>query len=82
MIARYGLGGSGNCSKGEIIMDKETCRDACTKLNLPEIEILGESKCYKDSTGNCLQNDQPTEGASLICRITEIDFGKYIQKYF
>ena len=81
ILVRYSLGGSGYCSIGEIIMDEETCRDACKTLNLPVNEILGESKCYKDSSGNCFQNYRPTEGSSMICKITEKDSGKYGQKY-
>ena len=82
MLDQYSLEESGKCSKGELIIDEKTCRDACIRLNIPQGEILGESKCYKNSTGKCLQNGHPTEGSSMICKITEKDFGKYRQKYW
>ena len=60
--------GSGVCSEGSQITDETTCREACTMLNLPQGEILGDSLCYKDGQGNCYQNGRQGSGASMICK--------------
>ena len=58
------------------ITDESTCIKACMRLNVPLKEILGNYKCYKDSQGNCYQNGQNGDGASLICKMPAIQKGK------
>merc|ERR1712136_369940 len=63
--------GSGGCSEGTQIADEKTCREACTFLNLPLGQILGNYKCYKDGQGNCYQNGRQGPEASMICKASE-----------
>lgn len=63
--------GSGDCSEGTQIKDEKTCKEACTFLNLPLGEILGNFGCYKDGQGNCYQNGRQGSGASMICKTSE-----------
>jgi len=67
----FGVKGTGTCSDGEVIMDKETCETACRKLNIPQKTLLGNFKCYKDGQGFCYQDGQNGGGASIICRKSE-----------
>jgi len=64
----FGVKGTGTCSDGEVIMDKETCETACKELNLQQKTLLGNHKCYKDGQGNCYQNGENGGGASIICQ--------------
>ena len=63
--------GSRTCSEGTEIMDEMSCRKACRSLMIPEEEILGNHKCYKDEEGFCYQNGHQHSGASLICRTSK-----------
>ena len=69
--------GSGVCSEGTQITDGKTCREACTMLNLPQGEILGNNFCYKDGQGNCYQNGHQGSGASMICKASEELSGRF-----
>jgi len=60
--------GSLRCAMGKAIMDEKTCKEACKALNVPQIQILGDHLCYKDSQGKCYQNGENGAGASLICK--------------
>ena len=67
-----GVKGSGVCSEGTQITDETTCREACRTLNIPQAEILGYNKCYKDRHGKCYQNGHQGSGASMICKKSAI----------
>ena len=69
--------GSGTCSEGSAIMDEKTCREACRSLNIPQEEILGNYKCFKDEFGDCYQNGRQHSGASMICKASEQKAGKF-----
>ena len=53
-------------------MDESTCREACQALNIPQVEIYGHNKCYKDRHGRCYQNGYQGSGASMLCKKSEI----------
>ena len=53
---------------GEAIMDEKTCREACSAMGSPQIQILGDNLCYIDFQGNCNQNGKNGAGATLICK--------------
>ena len=67
-----GVKGSGVCSEGTQITDETTCREACRTLNIPQAEILGYNKCYKDRHEKCYQNGHQGSGASMICKKSEM----------
>jgi len=67
-----GVKGSGVCPEGTQITDETTCREACRTLNIPQAEILGYNKCYKDRHEKCYQNGHQGSGASMICKKSEI----------
>ena len=71
-----GQKGSGGCSEGTQIADEKTCREACTFLNFPLGQILGNYKCYKDGQGNCYQNGRQGPGSSMICKASEKNSGR------
>jgi len=67
--------GSGVCSEGTPIMDATACREACGTLDIPQREIYGFNKCYKETKHRherCYQNGQPGSGARMICIKSEL----------
>ena len=71
-----GVKGTGLCSEGELILDRSTCKKACKILKVPEKQILGDFKCYKDRHGNCYQNGHNGDGAFMICKKSDLSKGK------
>jgi hypothetical protein len=70
------LGNKGDkgCPGGVSIKNEILCRDACTKLGLPQKIIITGYVCYKDRRGHCYQNGQNRDGASMVCKKS----GKFI----
>ena len=77
----YVLGpkGSGSCSEGTQIIDEASCREACRTLNLPHGIVLGNHKCYKNKQGKCFQDGRQGSGASLICKTSGQNPGRFLQ---
>jgi len=63
-----GVGSS--CSRGDKIMDGETCWKACHDLNIP-IEFIDNNplyRCYENAKGFCYKDGMDGSGASLVCK--------------
>ena len=72
--------GSEVCSEGTPIMDATACREACGTLDIPQREIYGFNKCYKETKHRherCYQNGQPGSGARMICIKSELISGRF-----
>ena len=72
-----GSKGSGVCIEGTLITDETTCREACEALKIPQEEILGNNKCYKDGRDTCYQDGHHGPGASMICKTSEQISGRF-----
>ena len=77
----FGTRGSGECLQGNLIMEQNLCKAACTALNIPQTDkIHSGNKCYMNDQGKCLQDGVHSATAMMICNIDENNCGKYITK--
>ena len=75
-----GRNGSKTCENGNVIRDKDLCKQICEKYNIPIANgFIDGSNCYKNRENKCYQNDFNGDRASLICRKSNDGNGNLLQ---